>query len=455
MALNWLPSKPLIAAVSALAVGGIAARAAGLAVAGIAAAAFLGLLLIAAWAALDLLLTRRRWQGAPLTLERELPHALALGVPRELALRLSNAGTQRWRAEVFDGLDPRLDFLGWPQRAEIGPGETLRLAARVTPRERGRIELQPAQLRLHSLAGAWLWQQALGKVETLAVLPNFAAVARLAWLAGDRRLSEVGIKPGVRRGEGIDFKQLREYRLGDAVRHIDWKASLRRQRPVVREYQDERDQRVLFLLDRGRRMRAAEPGAPGRHPGSHFDQALDALLLLAWVALKAGDEIAVLTYGAEAGEPERRFGPAKGIGALDSLVAALHDLQPGLGHADVATAAAEAMRRQHKRALVVILTNFRGEDLDELQPAIALLRTRHLVLLASLRETVLDRLRDQPPSDAEAVVVNAGAHLIAQQREAAFARLAAGDPLMIDVTPAELPAALVNRYLDAKRSGRL
>ena len=109
-------------------------------------------------------------------------------------------------------------------------------------------------------------------------------IARYAWLAGDRRLQEIGIKTFVQRGEGTDFKQLSEYRYGDSVRHIDWKATLRLDKPIVREFQDERDQRVMLLIDCGRRMRADDRhGAIGT---AHFDQVLNAVMLIgALVAL--------------------------------------------------------------------------------------------------------------------------------------------------------------------------
>src|SRR5205814_1561549 len=116
--------------------------------------------------------------------------------------------------------------------------------------------------------------------------PDFAKVARYAWLAGDRRLAELGIKNIAQRGEGTDFKELAEYRVGDDVRHLDWKATLRQGKPIVRQFQDDRDQCVMFLLDCGRRMRAAE----GEAGPSHFDQALNATMLLAYVALASGDE---------------------------------------------------------------------------------------------------------------------------------------------------------------------
>jgi uncharacterized protein (DUF58 family) len=107
-------------------------------------------------------------------------------------------------------------------------------------------------------------------------------------------LAEIGIKSYPQRGHGTAFKQLADYRPGDPIRDVDWKASMRHGRPIVREYEDERDQRIVFMLDCGRRMRADEGAASGRL--GHFDAALDALMLMAWVALKEGDAVGAVTF---------------------------------------------------------------------------------------------------------------------------------------------------------------
>ena len=203
-------------------------------------------------------------------------------------------------------------------------------------------------------------RSAVGDAAMLRVYPNFAAVSRYAWLAGDRRLAEIGIKSYPMRGSGTDFKQLADYRPGDPIRDIDWKATLRHGRPIVREYQDERDQSVVFLLDCGRRMRADE-GSAGAG-GSHFDAALDALMLLAYVALKEGDAVGAMTFGGARGiEPAGRA--AQGRARSNALIATLYDVEPQRhaprlpGRRDDADGP-----RSRKRSLVVVLTNFRDED---------------------------------------------------------------------------------------------
>ena len=404
------------------------------------------------WLVVDALASRRAWRAAPLQARRRLPHALALGVPTAVGVEIENPGPHACVAELFDEVDPSFAFDGLPQRILVPAQSRLALRYTVTARQRGPVRFGCVQLRRRSLAGSFDQPLRLGQPCELRVYPNFAELARYAWLAGDRRLAQMGIKTYARRGGGTDFRQLSEYRTGDPVRHIDWKATLRQGKPVVREFQDERDQRVLFLLDCGRRMRADE-GARA-FGGSHFDDALNALMLLSYVALKEGDEVGVITFGNPPGQA-RHLAPRKGHAALNALMNALYDLQPSASHSDYAAAAQELARRNPRRALVIVLTNFRDEDADELQPALQLLRRRHLTLLASLRERVIGKLAAQPLDAPRRGVEVAAAHLFEQSRRDAFARTIGNDALSIDVEPAQLATALVNRYHAVKRAGLL
>jgi uncharacterized protein (DUF58 family) len=419
-------------------------------VVGAAAAGFV--VLAVGMAALDLWRGAQAWRAAPLAWTRRLPQALALGVPCDIVITLDNPGPQACRVQVFDAVDPDLHFEGLPQAHTVAARSRLQLRYRIRPLRRGRVTWGPAQLRVRTRWGWFEWQRQAGPTQTLNVYPNFAAVARYAWLAGDRRLAEIGIKTYTQRGCGTDFKQLAEYKAGDSIRHIDWKASLRHQRPIVREFQDERDQSVMFLLDCGRRMRADEGEASP--DGSHFDQALNALMLLAYVALREGDEVGAMTFGAAPGQ-HRHVAPRKGAATLNALMVRLCDVQPRAVHSDYLMAAQDLMKVQRKRSLVVVLTNFRDEDAAELAPALQLLRGRHLVILASLRERVVRELAEQPLDHADQAIEVAGAHLFEQARSETLNRLVAREALLIDAEPARLPVELVNRYHAVKRAGLL
>jgi len=457
-----LPGRRAAVAAGALAVVATAAlllsQALGLPAA-LVVAASAGLAAVAAsMFVVDAALTALALRRHPIALERQLPNALALGQPHGLVVTLRHEGPRTWHVTLFDHVPPAMRTRQLPARVVLPAAASLDVRYEVTPTRRGRASFEPAAARVRSRLGLAELQVRLGPAQSLPVYPNFAAVARYAWLAGDRRLAEIGIKTYAARGAGTDFKQLGEYVPGMPTRHIDWNASLRHRRPVVREFQDDRDQSVMFLLDCGRRMRADDSGRSAaaeddriEYGGSHFDQALNALMLLAYVALKDGDAVGAMTFGTGAGE-QRLFAPAKGMAALDALVGRLHDLEPGSAHSDYLAAARDVMLRLPRRSLVVVLTNFRDEDCHELEDALKLMRTRHLVLLASLRERVVAELMAQPLADGQAVAEVAAAHLFERARAEAFRRLAGRDQLLVDVEPQKLAATLVNRYHAVKRA---
>jgi uncharacterized protein (DUF58 family) len=164
--------------------------------------------------------------------------------------------------------------------------------------------------------------------------------------------------------------------------------------------------------------------------------------------------VGALTFGNPPGQ-QRDFAPRKGVASLNALMNRLYDIEPAPVHSDYVQAANDLLRHFPRRALVIMLTNFRDEDADELQPAVRLLRRRHLVMVASLRERVLRAVAEQPIASAEQVVEVAAAHLFDQNRRDAFARVTGHDALSVDVEPAQLPAALVNKYHAVKRAGLL
>jgi uncharacterized protein (DUF58 family) len=407
-------------------------------------------LLLITVAAADFFSTRSAWRQSNVQMIRKLPPAFAVGISKPVSLIVQAEGPLAWRCMLYDHADPSFLAEGMPKAIEVFGGKQVEVQYSVTPTRRGEVVFEPADVHVRSRFGFCELLERLGPREERRVFPDFQQVARYAWLAGDRRLQEIGIKTYQQRGEGTDFKQLSEYRYGDPVRHIDWKATLRMGKPVIREFQDERDQCVLLLIDSGRRMRADDrTGAIG---SSHFDQVLNAVMLLSYVALKQGDAVGAMTFGTPIGE-ERTFAPRKGAQTLDALMGELYGVQPTPTHSDYVAAAQTLLRRYPKRALVIVITNFRDEDSSELSQALKLLRSRHLVLLASLRERIVGELIRQPMSSGEAVLDIASAHLYEQSRRDAFVKLSARDALMVDAEPERLGIELVNRYHSVKRAG--
>jgi uncharacterized protein (DUF58 family) len=376
---------------------------------------------------------------------RRIPGTLPLGVWCEVQLRLANGSAWPLQLELFDGIPNALDALGMPRKLRLAPGIAADLRYQVKPKERGAHRFEACHLRLTSPLKLWRRNLRGGPETLVRVFPNFAAVRKYAQLATSHRLAQLGIHRKRRRGEGMEFHQLREYREGDSLRQIDWKATARMRRLISRDYQDERDQQVVFLLDCGRRMRTRDGEL------SHFDHTLTAVLLTAYVALREGDAAGLLTFAGE----ERWLPPRKTGAALDELLLTLYDLQPAAVATDYLAAARLFLTRVRKRSLVILVTNLRDEEDDTLLPALQLLRARHLVLLANLRERSLEQALEEPVLDFDSALLHGAIHEYLDQRRKSFERIHAQGVLSMDVLPEQLSVTLVNRYLALKRGGAI
>ncbi len=383
---------------------------------------------------------------------RRVAGSLPLGAWSDVRVRLRNGGAKPLHLSVYDHHPERCEARGLPQTVDLEAGAWVELGYQVRPLARGQHGFGSVQVRLDSPWGFWRRDGGTGQRGTVKVYPNFAVVAGSTLRATDRRLPSLGILRKRKRGEGMEFNQLREYRRGDVLRQIDWKATSRMRKLISREYQEERDQQVVMLLDCGRRMRSKEPGkGAADEPLSHFDHALNALLLLGYVALRQGDAVGLQTFGG----PRRVLRPRKAMPTLNAFLNALYDLEPTTHASDFLAAAKDCAARLTKRSLVVVVSNLRDEDSEDLQPALALLRKRHLVLFASLREAALDGALQSHIHDFRGALRAGALHDYLSARREAFDRLRAHGALCMDVLPQQLAPGLVNRYLEIKRSGRL
>ncbi|MES2439710.1 MAG: DUF58 domain-containing protein [Verrucomicrobiota bacterium] len=385
----------------------------------------------------------RVWK--PLDLQRRLPGRFALGEAGEVRLILRNESGRAARVKVFDGIPQGAVAPTLPWSGAVPPQREIRVFHPVTLSERGEAVFSPVQVRRVSLMGFWTQKTLHLSHETVKVYPNYEPVIRFALLAMQHRESPMGIVRRPRAGSSRDFHQLRDYRDGDPLGQIDWKATSRRQTLISRDYQEQRNQSVVFLLDTGRRMRALDGGVP------QFDHILNAILLVSHVALRQGDQVAVKSFGGS----DRWLPPVKGSHAMPVLLNHLYDYQTTAAPSDFSGAVEQLMARQRRRSLVILLTNLRGEDGKELVPALQVMKSRHLVLLASMRERAVENaITDQVDSFSSALKFLAADRYVHERREI-LATLGALGILTLDSTAQEFAVALANAYSDIKAAGRI
>lgn len=400
-----------------------------------------GLVLLATAAADEF--AGRHLRGA-LAVARELPHSLPVGTWQTVGLRITTS--KPLVAWLYDRHPAAFVAENLPLRIKLRPGQCLQTAYRLFLNARGPHEFSGIDVRLRSPLGLWLIPETLPVSGQVRIYPNFSRISQYTLLATGNRLAQIGVLLRRRRGQGMEFHQLRDYRQEDPPRQIDWKASSRMGRLISREYQDESDQQIVFLLDCGSRMRAKDDDL------SHFDHSLNAVLLLAYVALGQGDGVGLSTFGHER---PRFIPPRKAVGTVNILLNAVYDLEPTLETPDYLAAAEALLTRLNKRSLIILVSNVRDEDDDTLRPAITLLRRRHAVTLASLKETLIDTLREAEINDFDAALTRAAALDYAHSRQRQTALLRQAGVQMVDVSPQELPVALINHYWERKRAGAI
>ncbi|UUQ63677.1 DUF58 domain-containing protein [Pseudomonas fuscovaginae UPB0736] len=379
-------------------------------------------------------------------LQRRVPTSLALGRWGEVRIELQHDYPSELRLQVFDHVPEGLGFEHLPQAIALQPGEKAELGYRVRPVRRGHFSFERCEVELPSPLGLWSGRRYLTLSDTSRVYPDFARFYGARLLAVDNWLSQLGVRQRQRRGLGLEFNQLREFREGDSLRQIDWKATARQRTPIAREYQDERDQQIIFMLDCGRRMRSQDGEL------AHFDHALNACLLLSYVALRQGDAVGLSTV---ASDQPRFLAPLKGQGQLNALLNAVYDLDSSQRPADYQAAASQVLARQKRRALVVLVTNLRDEDDEELLTAVKRLGRQHRVLVASLREEILDQLCQSPVQTLAEALAYCGTVDYLNARASLHERLVAHGVPVLDTRPSELGAELVSRYLSWKKAGTL
>lgn len=382
----------------------------------------------------------------PISVNRVVPGSIPLGVSRDIHLRFSNNSNRTIDLQAFDHFPLEVSSKGLPVSLSIPANQYADILYTIVANQRGKLTFDKTQIKLLSPLRFWYRNLMLETNNQTNVYPNFAAISHYALLATDNNLSQMGIIKKRRRGAGQDFHQLREYREGDAIRQIDWKATSRMKKLISREYQDERDQEIIFMLDCGHRMLAKDDDL------SHFDHTLNALLLLSYVALSQGDAVGLTTFS---GNDSRWISPRKGKHTVQDILNTVYDLQPSSFSPDYSKAATELLIRHKKRALVIILTNARDEDSDDLLPAINLLKKRHLVLLASLREESIEKLLHKPIDGIQDAIDVSATHHYLETRKNTFDQLLANGVTTMDVTPQNLTVGLINSYLGIKSSGAL
>lgn len=376
---------------------------------------------------------------------RGLPDSVRLTEPAAATLTVRNYSRRTLRALVRDGWQPSAGARNPVQRLAVPSGEARRMTVGLMPERRGDLKVEHVTVRSYGPLGMAARQLTIPAPGIIRVLPPFHAKRHLP--SKLRRLRELDGRAAVQiRGAGTEFDSLREYVRGDDVRSIDWRATARRQTTVVRTWRPERDRRVVIVLDTSRTSAARIEDEP------RLDTGIEASLLLAVLAERGGDRVDFLAFDRRL---RARVESASKGNLLNQLVLAMAPLEAELIEADWTQIPAQIHSVSSHRSLVVLLTSLDSGAVEEgLLPVLAQLTSRHVVVVASVRDPRLDELRLKRDTATETYRA-AAAERALLDRAAVTAQLRQLGAEVVDAGPHDLPPRLADMYIRLKASGRL
>lgn len=327
----------------------------------------------------------------------------------------------------------------------LEPSSSVSLRYQLTPTERGRYQFGDLHIRYMSFLGLFWRHLRIPAEDEVKVFSDLQALHDLSVKLSHS--SELGEMHQRRRGQGTDFASLREYAVGDDVRAIDWNATARRDRPVVRTYEAEQEQVLLILIDAGRMMVSELDGL------TRFEHALNAALSLALTGLVKNDQVGI---GIFANKPLLYLPPRRGKTQLKRFLEAVFDIKPQMVEPDYVGVLSYFASAQKARSLMVVLTDLTDPvGSQTLLTGLASLSPRHLPFCVTLKDRQVDKVAADRNHSIEALYRRAVAVDLQQQRELALSVLVRRGCQILDCPPQELSTKLVNRYLEIKSRARL
>jgi uncharacterized protein (DUF58 family) len=384
-----------------------------------------------------------------LSVVRRVSASTRQGQPTDTVLEVRNTGGRRIRGMLRDAWQPSAGASGNRHRLDVAGGGYTELTTVLVPSRRGDRRTDRVTARSLGPLGLAARQAALRAPGTVRVLPPFHSRKHLPSRLA--RLRELDGRSAVRvRGQGTEFDSLREYVRGDDVRSIDWRASARNKNVVVRTWQPERDRRVVLVLDTGRtsagRVGPRSAGVP------RLDSAMDAALLLAALAARAGDRIDFVA--GDRGVRSRIKGSHRSH-VLGQLQDAMSQLEPVLAETSWQRLVGAVDGLGRHRALVVLLTPLEPSAVEQgLLPLIGPLTSRHRVVVASVRDPALNQIARARDGAAGAYHAAAAEQAISR-RDATARLLGALGVEVLDEDAERLPVVLADHYLALKARGLL
>ena len=384
---------------------------------------------------------------ASVDVSRTLPAVLTLGQEGRVTWRVSNPVGRRLRVHVGDQLAPSLRAGRRQFSVAVPPEGRVTTGTSVRPVRRGRFDVVDLTVRVDGPMGLVGRQRTRSLPAALRVYPRFASRDEAELRINRARILEIGLRSAQGRGGGTEFDALREYTPDDEFRRVDWSATARTGKTIVRTYRAERNQQLLLLLDSGRVMAGRVAGVP------RLEHAMDAVMMLTAVATRLGDRAGFLAFDQDV---RAVVPPGHGRNQLGLVTEAMYALEPELVESNYRGAFVHALARFRRRALLVVFTDLNEHAVSEtLLPALPLVVRSNVVVIVGVRDPEVVRWAEAPPADKAGAYRKAAAVAALEERRRLVARLRGMGATVVDEVPGRLAPALADAYLEVKATGRL
>ena len=380
-------------------------------------------------------------------ISRHHDNKLSLGAENPITLKLRNQSGRPAIFQIRDEPSERFVTSEVLFAGTVGPYAEWQTVYHVRPLRRGDYRFGNVTLRWQGPMGLFRRQDTVQAGMPVRVYPNLIDVRRYDLLLRNNRLQELGLRNTRQYGEGTEYERLREYLPDDDFRRINWKATARRQRPVTVEYQTERSQNIIALVDVGRMMQSPVANM------AKLDYVLNAVLLLGYVATGVGDKVGLLTF---ADDIQTYLNPRQGRGQFYRMLELLYGVEAQPVEPNYQRALNYLMLKQRKRALVLLFTDLSGGfSMQSLQAQVSLLAKKSLPLVVTISDPDVVAMARSRPQNSQAVYQQAAATRLLDERQLALDSLRRHGVQTLDVPANQLSISVINRYLQLKGTMRL
>ena len=374
--------------------------------------------------------------------ERKHDQKLSLGAENPIHLHLRNRGRYAAHFSLRDEPPEAFRIDARVLSADVAPHASWQGLYHVHPLRRGDYRFGNLTLRWRGPLGLVVRQARIPAEEQIKVYPNLLDVRRYDLLLRRNRLQEMGLRNTRMFGEGTEFERLREYLPDDEYRRINWKATARRGHPVTIEYQTERSQNVMTVLDTGRMMQSPVADI------AKLDYVVNAVLFLAYVATGKGDRVGMMTF---ADDVQHYLSPHQGRGQFYRMLELLYAVEPQPVEPDYFKSLSYLALKQRRRSLIVIFTDLTsGVSLNTLVSQVSLLARHSLPLVVTISDPDVHAAAHQNPNTSLAVYQRAVAVQVLDERRIILETLHKRGVMTLDVPANQLSTAVINRYLELK-----